>query len=123
MTQFFCSSLFQILQKAYLRILKFLAQFFAYRFSQILKNHTYESQNTPLHTNNNNFKGNNLHKNHHAPTICIKNHYTNNFHKNRCRNNFAVIKQIDQHKAKIYNHCMYTQIIIKKYLLFFLYCI
>ena len=119
MAQFFCSSLFQILKKAHLRILKFLAQIFAYRFSQILKKHTYESKNTPFHTNNNNFKGNNLHKNDDAPTIFIKNHYTSNFHKNHCTNNFAVIKQIDQHKAKIYNHCMYTQTIIKILLPFF----
>ena len=29
------------------------------------------------------------------------------------------INQINKHKAKIYNHCMYTEIIIKKFLLFF----
>ena len=28
-----------------------------------------------------------------------------------------------KHKVKIYNHCAYTQIVIKKILLFFLYCI
>ena len=85
----------------------------------MLKKHTYESQSTPFYTNNNNnFKGNNLHKNHHTPTIYIKNHYTNNFHKNHCTNNFAVINQTDKHKAKIDNHCMYTQIIIKIFLLF-----
>ena len=44
---------------------------FAHRF--------YESQNTPFRTaNNNNFKGNNLHKK----------HYTNNSHKNNYTNNF-----------------------------------
>ena len=44
---FFCSSPFQILKKAYLRILKYLAQFFfAHLLFQILKKHTYESQNT-----------------------------------------------------------------------------
>ena len=32
---------------------------------------------------------------------------------------FVVINQINKHKAKIYNHCMYTQIIIKNFLLFF----
>ena len=47
----------------------------------------------PFHANNN-FKGNNLHKN----------HYTNNSHKNHY-----------EHKAKIYNYCMYTQITIKKF--------
>ena len=34
-------------------------------------------------------------------------------------NIFVVINQINKHKAKIYNHCMYTQIIIKNFLLFF----
>ena len=29
------------------------------------------------------------------------------------------INQINKHKAKIYNHCMYTEVIIKKFLLFF----
>ena len=29
-------------------------------------------------------------------------------------NIFVVINQINKHKAKIYNQCMYTQIIIKK---------
>ena len=29
------------------------------------------------------------------------------------------IIQTDKHKAKIYNHCMYTQIIFKNFLLFF----
>ena len=61
----------------------------------------------------------------------MKNHYTNNFHKNHYTNNFyknhhtniirinifVVINQINKHKAKIYNHCVYTQIIIKKVLL------
>ena len=64
-----------------MRILKYLAQFFRSSLFQILKKHTYKSQNTPFHTNNN-FKGNNLHKN----------HYTNNSHK--------TIIQIDKHKAK-----------------------
>ena len=72
---------FSNIKKAYLGILKFLAQFFAHRFSQILKKHAYESQNTSFHTNND-FKGNNSHKNHHILTVRIKNHYTNNSHKN-----------------------------------------
>ena len=32
---------------------------------------------------------------------------------------FVVINQTNKHKAKIYNHCEYTKIIIKKFLLFF----
>ena len=32
---------------------------------------------------------------------------------------FVVINQINKHEAKIYNHCTYTQIIIKKILIFF----
>ena len=68
----------------------------------------------PFHTTNNNLKENNPRKNHYILTIRIKNHYAKNFHKNHCTNNFAVINQIDKHKAKIHNHCMYTQIIIKK---------
>ena len=59
----------------YLQILKNLAQFFAYTLFEILKKHTYESQNIPFH-NNKNFKGNNLHKN----------HYTNNSHQNHYAN-------------------------------------
>ena len=83
-------------------------------FSNINKKHTNESQNTSFHTYNNNSKENNPHKNHRKITIRIKNHYTNNFHKNHYTNNFVAINQINKHKAKIYNHCMYTQIIIKK---------
>ena len=32
---------------------------------------------------------------------------------------FVVINQINKHKAKIYDHCAYTLIIIKNILLFF----
>ena len=52
---------------------------------------------------------NNSHKNHHILTIRMKSHYTNITRINI----FVVINQINKHKAKIYNHCMYTQIIIK----------
>ena len=128
--QLFCSSLFQTLKKhtcksenfwdsylliafsnikkAYLWIWNFLRQFFCSSLFQISKKHTCESQNTPFHTNNN-FKRNNLHKNHHIITICMKNHYTNNlyknyyannFYKNHHRNNFVVINQINKHKVK-----------------------
>ena len=34
-------------------------------------------------------------------------------------NIFVVINQINKHKAKIYNQCTYTQIIIKNILLLF----
>ena len=67
-------------------------------------------------------------------TICLKSTYITlfilkiifksiNAHKNHLTNPqtnitginiFVVINQIDKHKAKIYNHCKYTQIIIKK---------
>ena len=68
-------------------------------------------------------KSNNVHKKtHQILTIRMKNHYTNNFHKNHYTNNFyknhhtnitrinifVVINQINKHKARIYNHCMYT---------------
>ena len=60
---FFCSSPFQILKKAYLRILKYLAQFFfcSSPFSNIKKAYLRISKH-PFHTNNNNFKRSNLHK-------------------------------------------------------------
>ena len=70
---------FSNIKKAYLRFSKYLAQFFCSSPFQILKKHTYESQNTLFHTNNynnNNFKGNNLYDN----------HYTNNSHKNNYTN-------------------------------------
>ena len=38
----------------------------------------------------------------------MKNHYTKIIRINL----FVVINQTNKHKAKIYNHCMYTQIII-----------
>ena len=76
MAQIFCLSLFQILKKAFLRISKYLTQIFCSSLFQILKKHTYESQNTSFRTNNNNLKGNNLHK-HHYTNNCHKNHYTN----------------------------------------------
>ena len=68
-------------------------------------------------------------------TICLKNTYITlfilkiifksiNAHKNHLTNPqtniitriniFVVINQINKHKAKIYNHCKYTHIIIKK---------
>ena len=51
----------------------------------------------------------------------MKNHYANNFHKNHHTNitriNILVaIDQINKHKAKIYNQCMYTLIIIKNFI-------
>ena len=70
-------------------------------------------------------------------TICLKNTYITlfilkiifksiNAHKNHLTNPqtniiitriniFVVINQINKHKAKIYNHCKYTQIITKKF--------
>ena len=44
--------------------------------------------------------------------MCMKNHYTNIMRINI----FVVINQINKHKAKIYNHCTYAQIIIKTFL-------
>ena len=46
LAQFFCSSLFQVVKKAYLRIWKYLTQFFCSSLFRILKRHTYEPQNT-----------------------------------------------------------------------------
>ena len=77
----------------------------------------------PSHTNNSNKNHHTLTirmKNHHiltirmknySQTIFIKNHYTNIMRINI----FVVINQINKHKAKICNHCTYTQIIIKKF--------
>ena len=45
----------------------------------------------------------------------VKNHHTNIMRINI----FVVINQINKHKAKIYDQCMYTLIIIKETLLFF----
>ena len=62
----------------------------------------------PSHTSN-------LHKN---PS------HTNNAHKNQHKtpqtnimriNIFVVINKANKHKAKIYNHCKYTQIIIRNF--------
>ena len=73
--RFFAYLLFQILKKEYLRISKYLAQIFCLSpFSNIKKAYLQISK-YPFHTNNN-FKGNNLHKN----------HYTNNSHKNNYTN-------------------------------------
>ena len=52
-------------------------------------------------------------KNHNMLTICIKNHYTNNsyqkpLYKYYEEKFFIVINQINKHKAKIYNQCIYT---------------
>ena len=89
---------------------------------------------TPFHTKNN-FKSNNMYKKpshtnniHKKPshtnnscekpshiTIRVKNHHTNIMRINI----FVVINQINKHKAKIYDQCMYTLIIIKETLLFF----
>ena len=53
--------------------------FLAYLLFQILKKHTYESPNTAFHTNNN-FKENNLYKN----------HYTNNSHKKQLYKSISI---------------------------------
>ena len=50
------------------------------------------------------------HKNHRTLTIQMKNHYINITRINI----FVVINQTNTHKGKMYNHCTYTQIIIKK---------
>ena len=83
---------------------------------------------TPFHTKNN-FKRNNpykkpshtnnpyekaSHTNHHILTIRMKNHYTNIIRINI----FAVINQTNKHKAKIYNQCTHTQIIIQIFCVF-----
>ena len=65
---------FSNIKKAYLQILKNMAQFFAHTLFKYLKKNTHESENTPFHTIN--FRGNNLYKN----------HFTNNYHKNHYTN-------------------------------------
>ena len=70
--------------------------------------HTNNMHKKPSHTNNLYEKP--PHKNHRILTICMKKHYTNIVRINI----FAVINQINKHKANIYNQCMYTLIIIKK---------
>ena len=88
----FCLSPFSNIKKAYLRISKYLAQFFAYPLFQILKKYTYESQNTLLILIIITLK----------ETIYIK-----------------TIIQIDKHKAKYIITACIPIIIIKKFLLFF----
>ena len=81
----------------------------------------------PSHTNSSYEKPS--HKINRTLAIRMKNHYANNFYKNhqiltvRMKNHdinimriniFITINQINKHKAKIYNHYTYTQIIIKK---------
>ena len=85
------------IKKEYLQILKNLAQFFSHLFFQILKKHTYKSQNTPFH-NNKYFKGN------------IKTIIQTNFIK--------TIIQMDKHKAKYIITACIPIIIVKKFLLF-----
>ena len=72
-----------------------------------------------LHTKppHNNFYANNLHK---------KPSHTKNSHKNHHTNpsppiikSINIFVVINKHKAKIYNHCTYTQIIIKNIFPFF----
>ena len=56
------------------------------------------------------FKSNNTHKNH--PYKPLNKHY---YYENKCFFMiFVVINQTNKHKAKIYNHCVNTLIIIKK---------
>ena len=50
-------------------------------------------------------------KNHDIKTIRMKNHYTNIMRINI----FVVSNQINKHKARIYDQCMYTLIIIKTF--------
>ena len=83
-------------------------------------NHLYKK---PSHTNN-------LHqKPSHKKSSCTSNLYkkpshTNNAHKNQHKtpqtnimriNIFVVINKANKHRAKIYNHCKYTQIIIRNF--------
>ena len=90
----FCSSLFQLLKKqtckpentwhnflliafsnikkSILTNLKIPGTIFCSSLFQVLKKDTDESEHTPFHTSNNNFKGNNLHKNHYIITILTK---------------------------------------------------
>ena len=88
--------------------------------------HTSNLHKKPWHTSNLHKKlshTNNSHKNHHILTILIKTNTqappplppTNIMGINI----FVVINQTNKDKAKIYNHCKYTQIIVKKILLFF----
>ena len=73
--------------------------------------HTNNSYKKPLHTNNPYEKP--PHTNHHILTICMKNQYTNIMRINI----FVVIIQTNKHKAKMYNQCMHTQIIIKNFII------
>ena len=71
----------------------------------MLKKHTHKSENsliTLFHTNSNLLKVFNTHKNHETNIIITR------------INILVVINQINKHKAKIYNQCTYTPIIIKK---------
>ena len=70
--------------------------------------HTNNPYKKPTHTNNPYEKPS--HTNQHILTICMKNHYTNFMRINI----FLFINQTNKHKAKIYNQCTHTLIIIKK---------
>ena len=53
----------------------------------------------------------------HKKSSHINNMHTNNSHKNHHTNimRINIFVAINKHKAKIYDHCMYTLIIIKKF--------
>ena len=77
----------------------------------MLKKHTYKTH-ISKHTHNPfllkiTFKSNNFHSNHHILTIFTNNHYTNIM-----RTNIFLWPAINKYKAKIYDQCMYTLIII-----------
>ena len=50
----------------------------------------------------------------HKKSSHTNNMHTNNSYKNHYKNIFAVINQINKYKAKIYDHCIYPLIIIKR---------
>ena len=83
--------------------------------------HTNNLYKKPPHTNISHKKPSVRMKNHHTLTTRMKNHHILTIfiititQTNIMRINiFIVMNQINKHKAKIYNHCNYTQIILKK---------
>ena len=93
----FCLLSFSNIKQVYLQILKNLAQFFAYSLFQIFKKAYLQIWKYSFHTDNN-FKGNNPHKNNH----------TNNFHKTHYK-----------HKAEYIITACIPKITIKNFLLFY----
>ena len=70
--------------------------------------HTNNIHKKPSHTNNSCEKPSHI-------SILVKNHYTNIMRINI----FAIINQINKHKTKMYDQCMYTQLLFKNFMIIY----